>query len=303
MKVLVSGSTGLIGSALVSFLASGGHEVTRLVRSTPKPGVGEVHWDPVTGGVDATGLAGLDAVVHLAGENIAAGRWTVVKKSKIRTSRVRGTRLLSESLARLDQPPKVMVCASAIGYYGDRGGEVLREESPPGSGFLAEVCREWEAAAAPAAQRGIRVVNLRIGVVLSPAGGALGKMLFPFRLGFGGIIGTGKQYMSWIALDDLVAVIAHALTTEVLQGPVNAVAPNPVINLEFTRTLGRVLARPTLFPMPTFAVRLVFGEMGDELLLASTRVQPTRLLASGYEFRYPQLEGALRHMLGKKKSG
>lgn len=303
MKVLVSGSTGLIGSALVSFLASGGHEVTRLVRSTPKPGVGEVHWDPVTGGVDATGLAGLDAVVHLAGESIAAGRWTVVKKSKIRTSRVRGTRLLSESLARLDQPPKVMVCASAIGYYGDRGGEVLREESPPGSGFLAEVCREWEAAAAPAAQRGIRVVNLRIGVVLSPAGGALGKMLFPFRLGFGGIIGTGKQYMSWIALDDLVAVIAHALTTEVLQGPVNAVAPNPVINLEFTRTLGRVLARPTLFPMPTFAVRLVFGEMGDELLLASTRVQPTRLLASGYEFRYPQLEGALRHMLGKKKSG
>lgn len=298
MKIAVTGSSGLVGSALVRFLTTGGHQVTRLVRTRPKPAGTDVHWDPVAGNVDAAGLEGLDGVVHLAGENIA-GRWTAAKKASIRDSRVKGTRLLADALARLSQPPKVLVCASAMGYYGDRGEELLREESAPGSGFLADTCREWEAAAGPAAQKGIRVVHLRIGVVLSPAGGALARMLPPFKLGGGGKIGSGKQYMSWISIDDLVGVIHHALATDSLRGAVNTVAPQPVTNLEFTKTLGRVLGRPTVFPMPTFAARLAFGEMADELLLASTRVDATRLTSSGYAFRYPELEGALRHLLGK----
>lgn len=301
MKILVTGSTGLIGSALVPFLTTGGHNVVRLVRSKPKPGAAEVYWDPGAGNIDTAGLEGLDAVVHLAGENIAAGRWTTAQKARIRDSRVRGTRLLCESLVRLAQPPKVLVCASATGYYGDRGEEVLQEESPPGSGFLAEVCRAWEAATEPAVQRATRVVHLRIGVVLSRAGGALAKMLLPFRLGAGGTLGSGKQYWSWIALDDVVGAIHHALMTDALQGPVNVVAPHAVTNREFTKTLGSVLARPTLFPMPGFAVRLAFGEMADDLLLASTRVEPKQLLATGYAFRYPKLEDALRHLLGEEK--
>jgi uncharacterized protein (TIGR01777 family) len=299
MNILVTGSTGLIGSALVPFLTTGGHRVVRLVRSKPKPGAAEVHWEPEAGNIDTAGLAGLDAVVHLAGENIAAGRWTSAQKARIRNSRVNGTRLLCESLARLAQPPKVLLCASAIGYYGDRGQEILQEDSPPGSGFLAEVCCEWEAATAPAAQRGIRVAHLRNGLVLSPAGGALAKMLLPFRLGAGGILGSGKQYWSWITLDDVVGAIHHALITDTLQGPVNVVAPHAVTNREFTKTLGSVLARPTLFPVPAFAARLAFGEMADELLLASTRVEPKQLLATGYTFHYPELDGALRHLLGR----
>jgi hypothetical protein len=299
MNILVTGSTGLVGSALVRFLTTGGHQATRLVRSKPRPGETEVHWNPEAGSVDAAGLEGLDAVVHLAGENIAGGRWTAEKKARIRNSRVQGTRLLCESLAKLAQPPRVLVCASAIGYYGDRGDEILREESPSGSGFLPDVCRQWEAATEPAAQKGIRVVNLRISIVLSPAGGALAQMLLPFRMGVGGIMGSGKQYWSWIAIDDLVGTILHALTTDALHGPVNAVTPNPVTNSEFTRILGRVLSRPTLLPMPGFAARLALGEMADELLLASARVEPARLLATGYAFRYPELEGALRHLLGK----
>jgi len=248
--------------------------------------------------LDAARLEGLDAVVHLTGENIATGRWTAEKKAKIRDSRVGGTRVLCDSLAGLKQPPKVMVCASATGYYGDRGDELLTEESTSGTGFLAGVCREWEAAAKPAVQKGIRVVHLRFGMVLSGAGGALAKLLPPFRMGLGGVLGTGRQYISWIALDDLLGVIAHALTTEALQGPVNAVTPNPVTNQEFTRTLGWLLSRFTVFPIPAAAARLAFGEMADEVLLASQRVQPTRLLATGYRFRYPDLEGALRHSLG-----
>jgi len=294
MKILVSGSTGLVGSALVPFLLTGGHQVARLVRSQPTAG-GEVPWDPAAGRLEATNLEGLDAVVHLAGERIT-GRWTAAKKARIRSSRVQGTRLLAETLAR---PPKTLVCASAIGYYGHRGDELLREESPPGAGFLAEVCREWEAAARPAAEKGIRVVQLRIGVVLSAAGGALALMLTPFKLGLGGRVGTGQQYMSWIALDDLAGIIQHALANESLRGPVNAVAPRAITNREFTKTLGRVLGRPTIFPMPAFAARLAFGQMADELLLASARVEPTRLIASGYKFRTPELEAALRHLLGK----
>jgi uncharacterized protein (TIGR01777 family) len=298
MRILITGSSGLIGSALALFLSEHGHAVVRLVRSQPRKREEEVHWDPAAGRLDPTDLQGLDAVVHLAGENISQ-RWTREKKVRIRDSRVKGTRLLAESLARLSRPPAVLVSASAVGYYGDCGDQVLREESPSGRGFLSEVCREWEAATEPAARKGIRVVNLRTGVVLSARGGALARMLLPFRLGLGGRIGTGKQYLSWIALDDLVGVIVHALTHDALQGPVNAVSPNPVTNLEFTKILGRVLHRPTLFAIPAFALRLVFGRMVDELLLASARVEPARLLESGYVFRYPELEGALRYLLGK----
>jgi uncharacterized protein (TIGR01777 family) len=302
MHVLVTGSTGLVGSTLVPSLTTAGHQVTRLVRTTPRPGQAAVYWHPEDGSIATPGLEGMDAVVHLAGENIAAGRWSSEKKARIRDSRVQGTRVLCDALAQLVNPPKVLVSASAIGYYGDRGAEVLREQSRPGRDFLADVCRAWEAATAAAAQRRIRVVNLRIGMVLSAAGGALAKMLLPFKMGAGGRIGSGQQYMSWIALDDLIGVIHHVLLTDSLQGPVNAVAPHPVTNSEFTRTLGRVLRRPTLLPLPAFAARAAFGEMADALLLASTRVEPAKLKDSHYAFRYPELEGALRHVLGKDRA-
>ncbi len=301
MNIIVSGSHGFIGAALVDSLAAAGHTVSRLSRSRPQPGVqrdAEIYWNPETAYVDTAGLEGKDAVIHLAGESIAE-RWTPKKKSRILQSRVRGTRLLAEALAHLSQPPPVLVSASAIGYYGDRGEEVLTEESAPGGGFLGQVVREWEAATEPASKGGLRVVCLRIGVVLGAGGGALAKMLPPFRLGLGGVVGSGKQSMSWIALDDLVGVVQHVLTAGNLQGPVNAVAPNPVSNHEFTKTLGKVLSRPALFPLPAFAVRLLFGEMGKELLLGSQRVEPVRLQASGYRFRHPELEGALRSVLGK----
>ena len=298
LHALVSGSSGLIGSALVPFLTSGGHRVTRLVRAS-RPGNAAAHWDPATGTLDAAGLDGIDAVVHLAGENIAGSRWTDATKASIRDSRARGTRLLCERLAKLTRRPKVLVAASAIGYYGDRGSTALDENTESGTGFLAEVCRAWEAATAPARDAGIRVVNLRIGVVLSPAGGALAKLLLPFQLGAGGRVGSGGQYMSWIAIDDLLGVVLHAMRTQALNGAVNAVAPQPVTNAEFTTTLGRVLSRPTVLPLPAAAARLAFGEMADEMLLASTRVVPARLSATRYAFRHPDLEGALRHVLGK----
>ena len=299
MNILVTGSSGLVGSALVPSLGNDGHAVTRLVRSAPAPGESAVTWDPDRGQLSTAALEGIDAVVHLAGENIAAGRWTAARKARIRDSRVKGTGLLSETLARLERPPRVLVSASAIGYYGSRGDEVLTEKSHLGTGFLAEVCRDWEEATAPAARRGIRVAILRFGVIFSAHGGALPKMLTPFRLGLGGRIGDGRQYMSWVALDDTIGAIHHALATETLAGPVNVVAPQPVTNAEFTKTLGRVLGRPTVFPMPAFAARLAFGEMADELLLASQRVKPARLLDTHYQFRFPELEGALRHLLGK----
>jgi uncharacterized protein len=296
MNILVTGASGLIGSALVPFLANAGHEVIRLVRSQPRPSERAIQWDPAAGSIEASALEGVEAVVHLAGENIAE-RWTAEKKVKIRESRVNGTRVLCEALARMATPPKVLVSASAIGYYGDRDEEILTEDSAAGRGFLAEVCRAWEAATAPAQQKGVRVVPLRFGVVLSSIGGALAKMLPPFRLGMGGRLGSGRQYMSWIALDDAVGAIHHAIMTESLRGPANAVAPQTVTNQEFTKALGKVLGRPTIFPMPAFAARLIFGEMADELLLASAHVQPAKLLASGYAFRYSDLEAALRHLL------
>ena len=300
MNVAVTGSTGLLGSALVPRLTSGSHGVVRLVRGTPATASGErvARWDPDTGAVEP-GLDGVDAVVHLAGESVAGGRWTEARKRRIRESRVRPTRLLCETLARQRTPPRVLVCASAIGYYGDRGDEVLREESPPGAGFLPEVCREWEAAAEPAARRGIRVVHLRIGLVLSPKGGALAAMLPVFRLGLGGPVGAGAQWMSWIGIDDTLGAILHALMNEPLAGPVNAVAPAPVTNREFAKTLARVLRRPAVLPFPAFAARLLLGQMADELLLASARVEPARLRATGFAFRDATLEGALRRLLAR----
>jgi len=296
MNILITGSSGLIGQALIPELKSGGHSVASLVRFKPQPGAPLVYWNPAQGEIDASKLEGFDAVVHLAGESVS-GRWTPAKKQAIRESRVQGTRLLCEALAKLSQRPRVLVAASASGYYGDRGDEVLREESAAGTSFLSQVCQEWEAATNPAAAGGIRVVNLRISLVLSRAGGGLAKMLPAFTMGVGGKIGSGKQYMSWIDLDDLVQIILFATSTAALSGPANAAAPHPARNLEFTKTLGRVLGRPTLVPMPAFAVRLVFGEMGEELLLASTRMEPTRLLSAGYQFRFPLLEGSLRHLL------
>lgn len=298
MNILVTGSTGLVGSAVVSFLTTGGHRVVRLVRGAAR-GPDEVEWNPQAGTIDSAKLEGLDAVVHLAGENIATGRWNDAKKARIRDSRVVGTRVLSEALAKLTNKPRVLVGASAIGYYGERGESVMTETSPPGLSFLCNVCRDWEAATEPAKQAGIRVVNLRIGVVLTPRGGALEKMLLPFKLCAGGVVGSGRQFWSWIALDDVVGAIHHAITHDELSGPVNAVSPEPVTNRDFTKTLGRVLGRPTIAPLPAFVVKLLMGEMGEELLLASTRVVPNRLQETGYQFRCPTLEGALRHLLGR----
>ena len=303
MKVAVTGATGLIGSALVPFLRSGGHEALALRRASGGAGGGgEAEWDPRTGALSAGVLDGLDAVVHLAGENVAGGRWTAARKARIRGSRVDGTRRLAAALAALPRPPRTLVAASAIGFYGDRGDEALDEASAPGAGFLPEVCQAWEASADAAREAGLRVVHLRIGIVLTPAGGALGQMLLPFRMGVGGVIGSGRQYMSWVALDDVLGAVLHALRTEDLAGAVNAVAPNPVTNAAFTKTLGRVLRRPTLLPLPAFGARLAFGEMADALLLASARVDPARLRDGGFRFAHPGLEDALRHVLGRAAS-
>lgn len=299
LHVAVTGSSGLIGSALVPFLTTGGHRVTRLVRGDRGVGADTAAWDPSTGALDLSARPPLDAVVHLAGENIAGHRWTADVKARVQGSRGAATRRLCETLARLDPPPPVLVCASATGFYGDRGAEVVDENSSPGRGFLADVCRDWEAATLPAAERGIRVVNLRLGVVLTARGGALAKLLVPFRLGLGGRVGDGSQFMSWIGLDDVLGAILHVLRTASVQGPVNAVAPAPVTNDRLTRVLGRVLGRPTLFPVPAAVARLAFGEMADEMLLASTRAMPTRLQASGYVFRDAELTEALRHTLGR----
>ena len=298
MHIIVSGANGLIGKALVPALESAGHRVTRLVRGRARPGWAEIAWEPETGRIAPQAIDGAEAVVHLAGESIV-GRWNADKKRRIYDSRVRGTQVLCEALRQVVTAPKVFVCASAIGYYGSCGERLLLEESRAGRDFLARVCADWEAAAGRAGDRGIRVVSARLGMVLSSSGGAMGQMLPPFRLGIGGVLGSGSQYMGWISLDDVVGAIAHVLTTDSLQGPVNFVAPQAVTNREFTKTLGRVLGRPTLFGVPAFAARLLFGEMAEALLLASTRVEPAKLQASDYSFRYPQLEGALRHLLGK----
>ncbi|HVA01872.1 MAG TPA: TIGR01777 family oxidoreductase [Terriglobia bacterium] len=301
MKILIAGSSGLIGSALIPVLKAQGHQVVRLVRRKADAEEGVASWNPAAGQLDPNAFEGVNAVVNLAGESIAAARWTSERKARLRDSRVQGTKLLSETLARLANPPEVLVSASAVGYYGSRGDEVMSEEKPPGAGFLPEVCVAWEAATEPARQRGIRVINLRIGMVLSGEGGALQPMASAFRMGVGGKLGDGRQFMGWITNDDLTRAILHVIVNTSFHGPVNAVAPNPVPNKEFTESLGKVLRRPAVFSMPAFVVRLAFGEMADALLLASARVEPARLLAGGFTFQYPELEGALRHVLGKSQ--
>jgi len=297
MKILVSGSSGLIGSALLSNFSKAGHTVARLVRTGKMPSPGDVSWDPAEGRIDLASLEGFDAVVHLAGENIAGGRWTPKQKERIRNSRVKSTRLLADSLAALARPPRVLVAASAIGFYGDRGDEVLTEESPAGSGFLPKVCREWETATAPAAQKGIRVVNLRFGMVLAADGGALKMMLPAFRLGLGGPLGSGRQWVSWITRNDVLGIIQCAIADERLRGPVNAVTPQPVTQSDFSKALGRVLHRPAVMPVPAFVLRLMFGEMAEGLLLASDRACPSRLKGSDYRFLHPELDSALESTL------
>jgi uncharacterized protein (TIGR01777 family) len=296
MKVLVSGSRGFIGSALIRLLASERHCVVRLVRSAPRPEDGEVGWNPRRGEIDPNKLEDLDAVVHLAGENLANNRWTADQKARIRDSRIKGTKVLCAALARLSRPPKVLVCASAIGYYGDRSDEILQETSAAGTGFLAKLCRDWEQATRAAEEIGIRVVHARTGMVLGLEGGPLVKLLMPFKLGLGGKLGCGRQYISWIALEDEVRALHHALVTQSLKGAVNLVSPNPVTNAEFTRILARVLRRPTLLPLPAIVARMALGEMAS-IALASARVQPLRLLVANFKFRHADLKSTLRHLL------
>jgi uncharacterized protein len=295
-RILVSGVSGTIGTALLPSLRAGGCSVVRLVRGQAVGGE-QIAWDPARP-LAPNAVSGFDAVIHLAGESIF-GRWTETKKAKIRDSRVTGTANLVRSLAHAEEKPKVFICGSAIGYYGNRGGEALREWSSAGTGFLAEVCREWEEAAMPAAQADIRTVHLRTGIVLSPEGGALKAMLLPFKLGLGGRTGDGRQWMSWIDVQDMVGAIHHILKNDLLQGPINMVAPKPVSNAEFVKTLAGVLLRPAIFPMPKAAVKLAFGEMGEELLLASQKVEPSKLISSGYPFRYRELRTSLAALLSR----
>lgn len=299
LKILISGSSGFIGSSLLPFLTSGGHQVIKLVRNHDTLQPDEIYWDMHKGEIHPSQLEGIDAVIHLAGENIAQ-RWSEEKKNQIVESRVLGTRVLSRALAGLKDPPKVFISASAIGYYGNRGDEILTEESSMGHNFLAEVCDQWEAATEPAKDRGIRVVNLRFGVVLSPKGGALKQMLLPFKFGLGGVVGSGKQYVSWIAIDDVLGIINTILFNEAIHGPVNAVSPKPITNKEMTEIIGKIMHRPTFMRMPEFAARLVFGQMADELLLNSQRVIPEVMIGSGFIFAYPKFEDALKHLLGHK---
>lgn len=297
MRILVSGSSGLVGKALCAALAGEGHTVVRLVRNDTALSDQAIYWDPGRGVLAGDQLSGLDGVVHLAGESIANGRWTTEHKARIRDSRVQGTQLLCERLATCDAPPAFLISASAIGFYGSRGDEILTEDSAPGQGFLAEVCQEWEAKTQRAAEAGVRVVNLRLGMVLSGEGGALAKMLPVFRLGLGGPLGSGSMWMSWIHLEDLVRAMRYCMNTSTLSGPVNALAPNPVTNRAFTRSLGHALHRPTVFPVPAPVLRLALGEMADELLLASARGIPHKLEQSGFTFQFAQLDSALTEIL------
>lgn len=299
MKILIAGSSGFIGSELLSCLRGRGHEVVRIVRSESQMTSDAILWDPQHHELTPKDFEGFDVLINLAGENVSEGRWTEEKKRKIKDSRLLGTRILCEMVTRLQSPPRLLISASAIGYYGSRGDQFLTEKSPPGKGFLAEVCKKWEAVTEPATIRGIQVVQLRIGVVLSPKGGALKKMLMPFKLGLGGVIGSGNQWVSWISMDDLMGVFLHIIGHSEIHGPVNAVAPNPVTNRKLTEEIGAILRRPTIFPVPEFLVRMMFGEMGEELLLSSTRVVPEVLNNTGYTFLYPELKDALAYMIEK----
>lgn len=299
MRVAITGSTGFIGSALLVALKRAGHQPVRVVRSRPKSG--EIYWDPAAGAIEADGLEGVDAVVHLSGENLAGGRWTPERRRRIRESRVVSTSLLAETLAQLARPPRVLVCASAVGYYGHRGSELLTEASPPGTGFLADLCVAWETAAGPAASAGVRVVHTRSGVVVHPRSPPLSMMVPLFRLGLGARLGSGDQYLSWVALDDALAVIQDALAQDDLRGPINVTAPEPVTNAAFTATLGRVLNRPTVLAVPEFALHLALGDVARETMLSSARVAPQRLTERGFRFTWPELEPALRAMLNRAR--
>lgn len=296
MKIALAGASGLVGTALIPALEKQGHEVTRLVRTAPR--AGEIEWHPNKEAVSAASLEGFDIIINLAGENIAGGRWTDEQKRKIRESRVNGTHLLSEAITKMEHKPRAFICASATGIYGDRDDEVLDEQSESGGGFLSGVCREWEMACDLAVQAGVRVVNLRFGPILAREGGMLSKLLTPFKMGMGGKVGSGRQYISWVSLEDSVNAILLAINDESIRGPLNVVSPNPVTNEEFTKTLGHVLNRPTALAMPAFAARLAFGEMADEMLLTSQRVMPKRLNAAGFQFSYPRLEEAFRAYVG-----
>jgi uncharacterized protein (TIGR01777 family) len=299
-RIVIAGASGLIGSHLGPFLAGRGHDVVRLVRHRPASAGAEVYWNPATGELDVAALGDVDAAINLAGASIAGGRWTREYKAEIYDSRVKSTELLCRTLAGLARPPQVLISASAVGYYGNRGEERVDEEAAPGGGFLSQVCQAWEAATAHASGAGIRVVHLRFGLVLSGDGGALAKMRTPFRLGLGGVVGSGRQYMSWIAMADVLGVIEFALGTPGVNGPVNATSPAAVTNREFTKTLGQVLRRPTIVPLPGFAVRAMFGEMGQACLLEGVRAAPQRLIESGYSFRHATLESALRAELRRE---
>ena len=299
MRVAITGGSGLIGTAVTDALGAEGHEVLHLVRPPRRAGAGQVAWDPAAGMIDADGLGGIDAVVHLAGEPTTAWRWTAAKKRRIYASRVDGTALLARTIAQVQDPPRVLVSYSAVGFYGDRGEEFLREESPPGEGFLARVATDWEAAAQPAADRGIRVVHLRGAPVVAGHSAFLTRQVPAFKLGLGGPLGSGRQWWPWVALEDVVGVVRHVLAHDELRGPVNVVAPELCTNLEFARTLGRVLGRPALLPMVSPLLRALMGELAREMLLPSQRVEPARLIASGYHFHFPMLEHALRHALGR----
>jgi uncharacterized protein (TIGR01777 family) len=303
MRILISGSTGFLGTALVESLGRVGHAIARLVRpgTSSKEAAGSrgrtVAWDPVQGHFDASAAEGADALIHLAGASIAGGRWNASRKELLRTSRIDATRHLIGALAKLKRPPQVVISASAIGYYGNRADETLHEASSPGSDFLAGLCREWEAETDRAAEFGARVVKLRFGIILAARGGALPRMALPFKLGAGGRLGAGRQWMSWLTLPEAVGIVQFALNNARLTGSVNAVTPNPVRNNEFTRILGKTLHRPTLFPAPAIALRLALGEMADGLLLISQRVMPAKLLESGYSFLQPDLAPALAEAL------
>jgi uncharacterized protein (TIGR01777 family) len=297
LTVAVSGASGLVGTELTALLREHGHTVVPITRN-PSTRTGDaILWDPAKGVADPHQLESMDAIVHLAGENIAAGRWNSAVKDRIRTSRIAGTRTLVQSLSGLRNPPKTLVSASAIGFYGDRGAEILTESSPAGSGFLAEVCQAWEAEAMAAERHGVRVVCVRTGVVLSPKGGALAKLLLPFKLGLGGVIGSGKQYWSWIGLNDLVRALAFCIEQNGVKGPVNAVSPQALTNYEFTKIVGTVLHRPTIFPLPGFVAKIAMGEMANELLLSSSHVIPKKLQEHGFQFAQPDLKSCLEYEL------
>lgn len=295
-RIAITGATGLVGSRLTSFLRAGGHTVKRIVRKATGA-ADEIVWNPSEGRIDASALEGFDAVIHMAGASIAGGRWSKKRMQLIRSSRIEGTSLLAQTLASLDRPPAVLVSTSAVGYYGLRGDERLTEASSNGEGFLADVCREWEAAAEPAEKAGIRVVHPRFGVVVAGEGGMIGQLLLPFKLGMGGRIGSGEQYLSWIAIDDLLSVLLESIMNDDLEGPVNAVAPSIITNQEFTDAMGSVLHRPTIVPVPVMAAKAAFGQMADELLLASQRAEPARLNSVDFHFSYPTIDDALKHEL------